>query len=406
MYDTLSDEELARYSERPYNAARFVPRPRGLALDVFTRRAAENLEAACRSEAYVRDAVPSYYVYGVRYVPPHDIAETIPPPTRRAKYLLLGLVGQLDLSRTDRTDVALHERTFIDRVDERVALTDATGMSFAPILVGYHTADHGLNDRLEDLLGLDRRMLSFDSSVRPVTEAQIDGTTHLLWRIDDPGHVEEIARRVRPLKVLVLDGHHRFTAAVHRRDNGRSSAPLTMLVDGRDRALRLLPWHRILPGATVPFPSFVEKAGQEFPGAEREPGPITAERIIERLEAMHHRGRRGFLASHGADLYEFHGPGGGDVGADFDLLHEFLEGRLKVDPHDLLFRRSPRAVLEELASGDGPGCGGTGLFLPPLSEPGIETRSFGGGPVMAQKSTMFLPKVAEGMIFAGADRSD
>ena len=157
VYDTLSEEELRRYSARGHNAARFVPRPRDLSLEEFVRQASIALAAARRSRAYVRDAEPSYYVYGIRYVPPADITETIAPAARRAQYLLLGLVGSLDLARTDATQIALHERTFADRVAERIALTEATGMAFAPILLGYHLPDHGLNDRLEQRLGLDRR---------------------------------------------------------------------------------------------------------------------------------------------------------------------------------------------------------------------------------------------------------
>lgn len=406
VYDTLSEEELVRYAGRTHNAARFVPRPQGVALEEFVRNASAELEAACRSRLYARDEAPSYYVYGIRYVPPHDIAETIPHSARRAQYLLLGLVGGLDLARTDPAQVALHERTFADRVAERVALTEATGMSFAPIVAGYHLPDHGLNDRLEGLLGLDRRGLAFEGSVRPVAEARIDGAIHRLWRIDDRGAVEEIRRRVEGLRVLVLDGHHRFTAALHRLHHHRASAPLTMLVDGRDRALRVLPWHRILPRASRGSDAFLDAARAEFSEVDRVEGELLPERAVQRLEEMHRLGRRGFLVAQNRELFEIRGPPGGDVGTDFDLLHTFLEERLGVDPHELLFRRSPRVVLEEIAKEEGPAEGGIGLLLPALSEPGIEARAFGRAAVMAHKSTMFLPKVVEGMIFAPADAGE
>lgn len=406
VYDTLSESELARYVHRTHNAAHFVPRPAGVGLAEFVGRAVQALDSARRSGAYVQDPEDAYYVYGIRYVPPPDIVETIPARERRAQYLLLGLVGALDLTRSEPRDVALHERTFSDRVDERVALTEATGLNFAPIMAGYHTTDHRLNDRLEELLGLDRRGLSFEGPVPPVAEARLDGAVHRLWRIDEPAVVREISREVRALKLLVLDGHHRFTAARRRREAGYPSAPLTMLVDGRDRALRVLPWHRILPRATLPFGEFRARATSAFPGARAMAGGADPSRVLAALESMRARHQRGFLAAHRSELYEFPAAPGGDVGTDFDRLHELLEVELRIDPHDLLFRRSPRAVLEEIAGEEGPGGGGTGLFLPPIHEPGIEARSFGGGPMMAHKSTMFLPKVAEGLIFAPADRAD
>ncbi len=403
VYDTLSDSELLRFARHPSNAARFVPRPRTLPVDQFVLSAVGHLGEALRAGAYVRDTRPAYYVYGIRYVPPPDILETIEPAERRPEYLLLGLVGCLDLGRLEHDNVALHERTFDDRVDERVALTDGTGMTFAPILAGYHAADHRLNDELERRLGLDRRGLAFEGAVPTAAEATLDGTTHRLWRIDEPEAVDRLREMVGSLRLLILDGHHRFTAAAHRHYEGRPTAPLTMLVDGRDRALRVRPWHRVLPASTVPFPELLTAARKEFEEVRRLPEPAGAPAAIQSLGAMHAQGRRGFLASDGVDLYEVRGKPNDDVGADFDLLHEFLEERLHVDPHELEFVRSPRAALDRVLAQGHPAEGGTALLLPPLTEEGIERRAFGSGHVMAHKSTMFLPKVAEGMIFAPAD---
>jgi uncharacterized protein (DUF1015 family) len=403
VYDTLSDEELRRYAGHPYNAARFVPRPRELPLEEFVASAVGRLGEALRSRAYVRDDRPAYYVYGIRYVPPPDILETIEPAERRAEYLLLGLVGAIDLQHLAHATVALHERTFADRVAERVSLTDATGMNFAPIMLGYHLPDHRLNDRLERLLGLDRRGLSFEGSVPPVAEAVLDGTTHRLWKIDGPEAIEAIRSLVRPLRLLVLDGHHRFTAAAKRQHEGLRSAPLSMLVDGQDRALRVLPWHRVLPGDVQSLGELVRAARSNFPSVSRLAVPASPAATIDHLRSMHRTGRRGFLASDGEDVYEIQGASSADVGADFDLLHAFLEERLGIDPHELEFVRSPRAAFERIRPASDSGPVGSALLLPPLTEQGIEDRAFGAAAVMAHKSTMFLPKVAEGMIFAPAD---
>jgi len=407
VYDTLSDEDVRRYARHPSNAARFVPRPRNLPLPRFLETAAARLDEALHDGAYVRDPRPSYYVYGIRYVPPADVLETIEPDERRAEYLLLGLVGALDLERAGHTTVALHERTFDDRVEERMALTEATGKSFAPIMAGYHLPDHGLNDLLEQLLGLNRRRLAFESARTPVVEATLDGTTHRLWKIDDGPSVTQIRAIVAELRLLVLDGHHRYTAAARRHDQGRPSAPLVMLVDGQDRALRVLPWHRVLPARVRPFDQVLGSAQRAFPHVARLAATPTPAAALRRLREMHRTGRRGFLAAHGDALYEVHGtPEVSDVGSDFDLLHSFLEASLGIDPHELLFVRSPRTALDRLTTRQDPGEDGTALLLPPITELGIEERAFGSGRVMAHKSTMFLPKVAEGLIFGPADGRD
>jgi len=398
----MTDDELARYaSADPNNAAGFVPRPRSLSLADFLERASGNLRRALASGAFRQDPTPAFYVYGIRYVPPDDIREALPADERRPEYLLLGLVGALPFERLAHGLVALHERTFADRVAERVALTEATGMSFAPILAGYHAADHRLNDRLEGLLGIDRRRLAFEGARPPVVEATLGETTHRLWRIDDPSELEALAAATAPLRLLILDGHHRFTAAARRFYDGRPSAPLVMLVDGEDRALRLLPWHRVLPARARAFPALIEAARLHFDAVLSMPGPLTAEAAIERLHRMRASGVRGFVAASRDAAYEVHGPASEDAGADFDLLHGFLDDILELDPEDLQFVRSPRRALE-LARGSGPDDAGTAILLPGLSARGVEQRAFERGQVMAEKSTMFLPKVAEGVLFASA----
>ena len=402
VYDTLSEEELERYGHRPHNASQFVPRPRSLSVGEFTARAAARLSVALASGDYVQDPEPAFYVYGIRYVPPPDILETIPTGERRREYLLLGLVGALDLADRAGREVAMHERTFDDRVEERVALTRATGMSFAPIMAGYHLPDHAFNDRLESLLGIDRRGLAFHARVPSLVEAGLEGTTHYLWRVDDARAVAELRERVRRLRALVLDGHHRFTAARRSAERGTPVRPLAMLVDGRDRALRVLPWHRVLPASVASPERVLTAARKVFPSTAAVRPLDSSADAVERLHEWHRSGSRGFLIVHGGEVREAQTPPSADVGADFDRLHEFLEGELGLDPHDLLFVRSPSAALARIATPGDPGSGGTAFLLPPLHEPGIEARAFGTGAMMAHKSTMFLPKVAEGVVFAPA----
>lgn len=406
VYDTLSEAELARYSTSPYNAARFVPRPHALPLDAFLASATHCLADAIRAGAYVRDDRAAFYVYGIQYAPPPDVLETLAADQRREQYLLLGLVGALGITENDSGQIAPHERTFADRVDERVALTEVTKMNFAPIMAGYHRSGHRLNDRLEHELGIDRRRLSFAGPVAPIVEATLGGSTHRLWRLDDPSFVEEIAREVGPYRLLILDGHHRFASAVARRGAGRASFPLTMLVDGQDRALQLLPWHRVLPERFARFETLLAEARREFPTVVEGSRPPSIESVLDQLRRMHEHRHRGFLMVNRAHLWEVRGAPGDDGGADFDLLHTFLETRLGIGPHSLRFVRSPREAFDQLTHTDGTSEGPTAFLLPALRARAVEERAFARRVVMAQKSTMFLPKVAEGMLFAPADEPD
>lgn len=402
VYDTVSDSELAKYASQRFNAARFVPRPHRMSLEQFLLASVGNLGQALVAEAYVQDPSPAFYVYGIRYHPPPDIAEVIAPSHRRSEYLLLGLVGVLDFDRIVHGEIALHERTFSDRVEEREALADATGMNFAPIMAGYTLPDHRLNNRIEELLGLDRRRLSFTSATPPLVSARIDRTTHQLWRLDDPSVIRSIQGDLAGARLLILDGHHRYTAAAKRQYEGQRTMPLVMLVEGGDRALHVLPWHRVLSGNVVAPEAVVEAAREAFPRTRSLGAAPSVEGAVGELHEMSAHHRRGFLLLTPGAAFEVPGPGSDDVGADFDFLHAFLEGELGLDPHDLEFVRSPREAMEMAAGGpDSPG--GTALLLPGLTERGIEERAFGRGLLMAHKSTMFLPKVAEGVIFAPVD---
>jgi len=402
VYDTLSDADQNRYGSRRFNAATFVPRPHGVPLERFLLASVGHLGEALRAGAYIQDPTPSFYVYGIRYRPPADVAETIDPSQRRPEYLLLGLVGALDLDRVAHGEVALHERTFSDRVEERIALADATGMNFAPIMAGYTSADHRLNNRIEALLGIDRRRLAFESIVPAIVSSRLDGTVHLLWRVDDPAVLRGIQEDLRGARLLILDGHHRFTAAAQRHHDGQRTMPLVMLVEGGDRALQVLPWHRVLPGDVVAPQGVAEAARASFPGNRNLGAAPSIEGAIGQLGDMRTHRRRGFLLITPESAFEVNGPSSDDVGADFDLLHSFLEEQLGVDPHELEFVRSPRQALERVAAtAEAPA--GTALLLPAMTEKGIEERAFERGTLMAHKSTMFLPKVAEGVLFAPVD---
>jgi uncharacterized protein (DUF1015 family) len=406
VYDTMSDPELLRFSKDPHNASTFVARPSTMAVEEFLRLAPERLQNALRAQAYVQDPEDTLYAYGIRYTPPADILESIPLESRRAEYLLLGLVGRLDLTRVPESNIARHEDAFSDRVEERVRLTRATGMTFAPIMAGYTLPTHGINDLIEETLGLHRRSLSMEGTASPLVRAQIDATEHRLWRLEDPAVRAKISELLAPLRILVLDGHHRYAAAremLRRHEPG--SSPLVMLVESRDRALQLLPWHRALGAGSVTLEELRARAGARFASVESVGTGTSVEALIEELDRMSRHHERGFLAVEGSRAWRFTGPDSLDGGFDYDLLHGYLEEVFHRDPHDFGVFRSPRLTLDAVRNPGSIWSGGVAFLLPGLHQEAIEERAFQTGQMMARKSTMFLPKVAEGVVFASVHDS-
>lgn len=396
VYDTLGPEDHRRFEALPHNAATFTSRRSDLRVDEFLSEADQRLHAALSEGAFVQDRTPSLYVYAIRYHPPPEIHEMVPVERRRPDYLLLGLVGALPEDAGRSPQIALHERTFQDRVEERARLTERTRTHFAPIMAGYTPDSHAINDLIERYLGMDRRHLSFQGTVRPLVEANLDGATHRLWRLEDPEVGQEIDRLLRRQRILVLDGHHRFTAASQLQARGVPVRPLTMLVEARDKALLLLPWHRVLSPRDLTYEEFLERSRRFFPKVSEVPGAGGPAEAIAAARELRASGRRGFVAAGPKGLALVEGRASPEEGADYEELHRFLEGELHLDPSRFSFVRSARQAIGQARLE-----GGVGFVLPPLSFPGVEREAFAHR-VMAQKSTMFLPKVAEGVLFAPA----
>jgi uncharacterized protein (DUF1015 family) len=400
VYDTLDAVEHRRYAAMQHNAANFTSRMTDTPVATFLEQALGNLRAALAGKAYLRDEEPGLYVYSITYRPERDILEMLAPADRRPEYMLLGLVGALPLDEQPPDTIALHERTFSDRVEERVQLTERTGKHFAPIMVGYNPQSHAVNDLLEDYLGLDRRNLAFDAKVPPLVEVTLYGHTHRLWSIEDAPVIARLQGLLQGERVLILDGHHRFTAAMKLHERGRKVKPLTMLVEAHDKALLLLPWHRYLPPSVLTHEHFRKMAGDAgFAGVKDLPAGDADGKLHEILRHLRTRGERGFIASGRGSAQLVTGSPSDDEGSDYEILHGFLEGRLGLDPESFVFVRSATEAVRLARDG-----GGVAFIIPPLSLEGVEKGAFAHR-FMAQKSTMFQPKVAEGVIFASADGS-
>ncbi len=400
VYDTVTIDDYDRFAAKRYNAVRFVSRREGSSSEEFVEEAKAQLERALAAQAYVQDSSRALYVYGIGYTPPTDLAETFPVAARRSEYLLLGVVGTLPLGSKERSDVAPHERTFADRVDERIRLTDATGMHFAPILAGYRMPDHRLNDTLERILGLDRRKLSFRAKRAPVVKAAFDGTTHRLWRVEDPQEIREIQELLGRVRLLILDGHHRYAAANARRHAGKPSAPLLMAVEYGDRALILRPWHRVLSSNLVSWPRFESAARSYFAETRPVPEGLSVEGLVHEVNDFPVESRRGCIAVGASGGLRLSNPRTARED-DFDVVHAFLEKELGIRAEQPTFVRSPRRALERLGS-SAAATSGIAVLMPSIDPVAVEERAFRDRQVMVQKSTMFLPKVADGIIFAAA----
>jgi uncharacterized protein (DUF1015 family) len=131
-----------------------------------------------------------------------------------------------------------HERTQPGPKEDRLRLTRATRHNLSPIF-SLHPDDAW-------------RHLEPSTEADPwgeVTDG--DGTTHRVWRIEDPAVHEAIAGELASGELLIADGHHRYeTALAYQREVGEGPADyvLMALVSLEDPGLTVFPTHRLISG--------------------------------------------------------------------------------------------------------------------------------------------------------------
>lgn len=415
VYDSIDASQYEQYAARKKNVIHFTTRKEGVAEADFVDFAKGSLERFFTDRVLIECTRPSFYIYGVRYGISEEIMEQIPEEERRGIYFIFGLVA---LIKIDEHSILGHEKTFEAKTRERYHLMKACGMNFSPIVAEYTMPDHEINRMFEDYLGFRRPGLRIDEQREPLVDVVLQGARHLLWEISDEAIIKKLQQLMLDKKIMILDGHHRYTASYRLSKDHGEGYTLMMLVEGGDRALLLLPWHRCvrncrmeelwrrieenfvvepydkLTGNTLIYSKLNDEYNDEF---DVRFGMYDGEKFYllrgdeQRIRSLaKERGER--------------------VGLDVISLHEWLiEPTLKplqglrgdgAEPHignpeeDIVFTSSPRDAIEKVDSG----AFSVAFFLKPLRIPDVKYKAEVEKRGLPQKSTLFLPKVAEGVV--------
>jgi uncharacterized protein (DUF1015 family) len=234
-YDVIPDSDLAHYEARsPYNVVRLTRPGRDY------ERAARTFDEWLDEGILVPDP-PSMYLHEVRFDGRH----------RR------DLIAALRLQPYEDRVVLPHERTHSGPKEDRLALMRATRASLEPLWFVYEGRGSSLPQIIEVVS--ERPALSFNGPER---------TEHRLWVISDPALHAAIHAALRPLPVVIADGHHRYeTSLAYAEEVGghpdaASRFTLALLTDLDDPGLEVLPTHRVLK-AGVAVTGGEEKASLE-----------------------------------------------------------------------------------------------------------------------------------------------
>ena len=400
VYDTIDNANYQKYSSEKNNIIHVTTRRKDMDRDEFIGHAKGELDRFIRSKILVNREKPAFYIYGIMYTLKPEILALLPETSRRSQYFVFGLVCLVRVEELGDGNIVGHENIFEINTKERYNLMKACMMNFSPIVAEYSMHDHELNNLFEKYLGFKRPQYIPDPKKPPLVDAALNGSRHLLWEITDDSIIRKITEMVSELKLLILDGHHRYTAANLMREKDGIEYTMMMLMEGGDRALLLLPWHRAVKLHVHDLESKIrenfsiewqgDNNGEEFYSILR----LRSSEYDVKL-GMYDGKKFSILRANEKRVQELSGKRRETVGLDLIVLHDWLINPLVKKPEeDISFNASPSEAVARVESGEFD----VAFLLNPFSIKDVERKAFIERKNFPQKSTLFLPKVAEGIV--------
>jgi uncharacterized protein (DUF1015 family) len=231
-YDKITPAMQEDYYHRSeYNYVRLI------------RNQEENPYAASRAtyerwygeQVLIRDRLPAIYPYRQIF--------TVNGRTRVRR----GLTCLCKLEPLEGGRVLPHERTLSKPKEDRLNLMRATRKQFEQVFMLY--ADD--EDRVNKILA---PIWKWTPDIEVTDEY---GTIHCLWTVTDTKTIHTVQQIMKPKKLVIADGHHRYETALSYRDELRKklSTPTgreafnyrqVTCVNLNDPALTILPTHRLI----------------------------------------------------------------------------------------------------------------------------------------------------------------
>jgi uncharacterized protein (DUF1015 family) len=291
-----------------------------------------------------------------------------------------------------------HERTQPGPKEDRLRLTRATRHNLSPIFSLYD-ADAW------KLIAPSTR----SSPWGEVTDA--DGTTHRIWRVDEPQTLQAVTAELAGAELLIADGHHRYeTARTYADEVGGDGAhryTLMALVSLRDPGLTVFGYHRLL--TDLKERAIQERLGSvlrerfdiaEVPLEQLDPAGEEGTGVFGYVDAHHRTGYRLRLKDPAALASALPGRSSAYRELDAAILETVvLRDALGMSEADVEAKRglAYTASAEDALARLGEGADALFLMRPTPVE---QVRAVAAeGETMPPKSTYFFPKLLTGLAF-------
>jgi len=402
VYDTIDAANYQKFANEKNNIIHVTTRRKDMDRDKFIDVASKELERFKKTGVLVEREKSALYIYGILFSLQPETHAMLPEKDRRSLYFVFGLVSLVKVEELGKGNIVGHENIFEINSNERYRLMKATMMNFSPIAAEYNMQGHELNNLFEEYLGFERPNYIPDPDKQPIVDVSINGSRHFLWEITDCSLIQKITEKVSGLKLLVLDGHHRYTASNLLREKDGIEYTMMMLMEGGDRALLLLPWHRAV--RNLHEEEFATRIREIF--SIEWQGNTNNEEFYSRLRertsvydvklGMYDGKKFSIIRANENVVREISKKRGEVVGLDLIILHDLLiNPAIRGKPEeDVSFNASPTDAIAKVNSKEYQ----VAFILHPFSIKDVERKAFEEHKNFPQKSTLFLPKVAEGIV--------
>ena len=416
-YDKITPAmQDAYYAKSPHNLVR-------VELGRTSANDSDSDNVYSRANAFLKDlrtqnilreeSSPSIYAYSQTFRVPDGTEKEM----ERRGFIALGRLHDY----SDQV-VYRHEQTLSKPKADRTNLLRATKMHTGQIFMLYPDA----KQEVEAMIWRDVKGRAADGSMKDEY-----GVLHQIWRVFDTSVILQVRDKMKDMKLIIADGHHRYETALSYRNERRAEDTARMMAMGRTGntavdlnnpfenlmmtfvnihgdGLLVLPTHRLVHGLPdFSIESMLKGAARWFTVAEL---PETDPDAI--MQAVRHAGEFGIVTQKAAWLLrakEENLDSAAPLAAftpaqkklDVLRLHKLLlEDTLRISEQDikdgknLVYLRSHQEAIERVRKGTD---GSQVVFLmDPVTMDQMQSVAFEGN-VMPQKSTDFYPKLMSGI---------
>lgn len=400
VYDTMDETTHRKYARKNNNIIHVTTRRNDMSREEYVKYAKNCLADLKNSSTIIERNKSGFYIYGIMFNLPSETLAQLPENSRMSQYFVFGLVSLVKVEELGEGNIVGHENVFEINTKERYEVMKTCMMNFSPITAEYSMPDHDLNTLFEEYLGFKRPNYVPNPQRHPIVDVTVSGSRHLLWEITDETLVNRITKMMADKNLLILDGHHRYTASNTMRKKDGIEYTMMMLMEGGDRALLLLPWHRVirnfnkgeLDNRISEYFSVVwqgDSPGDEFYSVLRE-----WENEYDVRLGMYDGEKYKVLRADEKAVRELSAAHGEIIGMDFIALHDWLINPVISGMDDVYFNASQSEASSRVDKGEYD----VAFIISSFSVGDVEKKAFEESRNFPQKSTLFLPKVAEGII--------